>query len=390
MDAGVGSTFAGSVATLGCAPSAGRGELYRTCGSEGGGGMTYKPVAPIVWRDNQVEIIDQTRLPEEFIILRPRTVEDMWQAIKQLKVRGAPAIGIAAAFGLYLAIKDSRAKDKDSFYAELERAARYLASSRPTAVNLFWALNRVLLKVSGAVEDEVAELKKLVLREALAIRDEDEAMCLAIGRHGAELLNSVEAVLTHCNAGTLATARYGTALAPIYYLAGQGKVLRVFADETRPLLQGARLTAWELKQAGIPVTLITDNMAAAVMQKGWVQAVIVGADRIAANGDVANKIGTYGVAILAKEHGIPFYVAAPSSTFDLSLSTGQEIPIEEREPSEVTCFGGRTTAPSDIDVFNPAFDVTPNRYVTAIITEKGVIRPPYEENIPRMLEGAKN
>lgn len=352
--------------------------------------MNYEPVAPIAWRDGQVEIIDQTRLPEELIILRPRTVEDMWEAIKRLKVRGAPAIGIAAAFGLYLAIKDSRAKDKESFYNELERAASYLASSRPTAVNLFWALNRVLLKVSATAEEDVAELKKLVLREALAIREEDEAMCLAIGRHGAELLKGVEAVLTHCNAGTLATARYGTALAPIYYLAGRGKVLRVFADETRPLLQGARLTAWELKQAGIPVTLITDNMAAVVMQKGWVQAVIVGADRIAANGDVANKIGTYGVAILAREHGIPFYVAAPSSTFDLSLSTGQEIPIEEREPSEVTCFAGETIAPSGIDVFNPAFDVTPNRYVTAIITEKGVIRPPYEDNIPRMLEGAKN
>ncbi|MGB9859604.1 MAG: S-methyl-5-thioribose-1-phosphate isomerase [Moorellaceae bacterium] len=351
--------------------------------------MKHRPIAPIAWREGQVEIIDQTRLPGELVILRPRTVEDMWEAIKQLKVRGAPAIGIAAAFGLYLAVRDSQAPDKASFYAELENAASYLASSRPTAVNLFWALDRVRRRVSGSPLEEVAELKKLVLQEALTMLEEDEAMCRAIGRYGAELLEGVKAVLTHCNAGTLATARYGTALAPVYYLAGQGKVLRVFVDETRPLLQGARLTAWELQQAGIPVTLITDNMAAAVMQKGWVQAVIVGADRIAANGDVANKIGTYGLAILAKEHGIPFYVAAPSSTFDLRLPTGREIPIEERDPEEVTCLAGKAVAPPGIDVFNPAFDVTPSRYITALITEKGVIRPPYEANIPMVLREGK-
>lgn len=351
--------------------------------------MQYEPVAPIRWQDGQVEMIDQTRLPEELVIIRPRTVEEMWDAIKTLKVRGAPAIGIAAALGLYLAIKDSRARDRAEFETELKQAAAYLASSRPTAVNLFWALKRVQKAVAAATTttNDVSSLKDLVLKEALAIRDEDEATCRAIGKNGAALLQDAEAVLTHCNAGTLATARYGTALAPIYYLASRGKVLKVFADETRPLLQGARLTAWELHQAGIPVTLITDNMAAAVMARGLVQAVIVGADRITANGDVANKIGTYGVAILAREHGLPFYVAAPASTFDLSLSSGEQIPIEERDPAEVSHFGLRPTAPEGINIFNPAFDVTPYRYVTAIITEKGIIRPPYKENIPRVLTG---
>ncbi|QGP92745.1 Methylthioribose-1-phosphate isomerase [Neomoorella glycerini] len=347
--------------------------------------MPYEPIAPITWKDGQVEMIDQTRLPGELVIIHPRTVEEMWDAIKKLKVRGAPAIGIAAALGLYLAIKNSRAGDRAEFEAELKQAAAYLASSRPTAVNLFWALKRVQQAVAAATTDDVSSLKELVLKEALAIRDEDEAMCRAIGENGASLLQDAEAVLTHCNAGTLATARYGTALAPIYYLASRGKVLKVFADETRPLLQGARLTAWELHQAGIPVTLITDNMAATVMARGWVQAVIVGADRITANGDVANKIGTYGVAILAREHGIPFYVAAPASTFDLSLSSGDQIPIEERDPAEVSHFGLRPTAPEGINIFNPAFDVTPHRYVTAIITERGIIRPPYKQNIARII-----
>lgn len=340
----------------------------------------FEPVAPITWCNGQVEIIDQTRLPEELVIIRPRTVEEIREAIKKLKIRGAPAIGIAGAFGLYLAVKDSRARDKAGFQAELKRAAAYLASSRPTAVNLFWALNRVQQAVAAATGD-IPSLKELVLKEALSIRDEDEQMCRAIGRHGARLLQDKEAILTHCNAGTLATARFGTALAPVYYLASCGKILKVFAGETRPLLQGARLTAWELQQAGIPVTLITDNTAATVMARGWVQAVIVGADRIAANGDVANKIGTYGLAILAKEHGLPFYVAAPTSTFDLDMPAGENIPIEEREAAEVSNFGLRPVAPQGIDIFNPAFDVTPHRYVTAIITEKGVIRPPYRENI---------
>ncbi|MDN5344498.1 MAG: methylthioribose-phosphate isomerase [Clostridia bacterium] len=344
-----------------------------------------EPIAPITWHNGQVEMIDQTRLPGELVFIRPRTVAEMWSAIKKLQVRGAPAIGIAAALGLYLAIKDSRARDRAGFEVELQQAAGYLASARPTAVNLTWALKRVQQAVAAAPASDIASLKEVVLKEALAIRAEDEAMCRAIGENGATLLQDAAAILTHCNAGTLATARYGTALAPVYYLASRGKVLKVFADETRPLLQGARLTAWELHQAGIPVTLITDSMAASVMARGWVQAVVVGADRIAANGDVANKIGTYGVAILAKEHGLPFYVAAPASTFDLSLASGAGIPIEERDAAEVTHFGLRPTAPEGIPVFNPAFDVTPHRYVTAIITEKGIIHPPYSENIARVL-----
>ncbi|MDK2820322.1 MAG: methylthioribose-phosphate isomerase [Clostridia bacterium] len=343
-----------------------------------------EPIAPINWEKDQVVIIDQTCLPEKEVYIYPQKVEEVWDAIKKLKVRGAPAIGIAAAFGLYLAVKDSRAGDKKGFLAELNKASDYLASSRPTAVNLFWALDRVKRAVEAADTDNVADLINLVHKEALAIRDEDEAMCRAIGKNGASLLRDVDSVLTHCNAGTLATSRFGTALSPIYELKKQGKLLKVFVDETRPLLQGARLTAWELHQAGIPLTLITDNMAAAVMARGWVQAVIVGADRITANGDVANKIGTYGVAILAKEHNIPFYVAAPASTFDLSLESGEQIPIEERNPEEVSHFGLRRTAPEGIDIFNPAFDVTPSRYVTAIITEKGVIRPPYKQNIAKM------
>ncbi|NLW08197.1 MAG: S-methyl-5-thioribose-1-phosphate isomerase [Clostridia bacterium] len=342
----------------------------------------FEPLSPIVWRDGQVEIIDQTRLPLELVLIKLRTVEEVWEAIKTLKVRGAPAIGIAAALGLYLAIKDSQAADKKGFQTELSRAADYLASSRPTAVNLCWALQQVQQAVGLAATDDVSSLKEVVLSAALELRAGDEKMCRDIGCQGAPLLQDLEAVLTHCNAGTLATARYGTALAPIYHLAARGKLLKVFVDETRPLLQGARLTAWELQQAGIPVTLITDSMAATVMARGWVQAVIVGADRIAANGDTANKIGTYGLAILAREHGLPFYVAAPSSTFDLSIATGEQIPIEERAAAEVSCFGGQPVAPQGVNIFNPAFDVTPHRYITAIITEKGVIRPPFEANLP--------
>ncbi|MDN5347950.1 MAG: methylthioribose-phosphate isomerase [Clostridia bacterium] len=346
--------------------------------------MFAPPIAPINWENGRVALIDQTLLPLEVKKIYPETVEEMWSAIRRLQVRGAPAIGIAAAFGLYLAVRG--AESKEDFYLQLERAAAYLATARPTAVNLFWALERVKAAAKAVPDLSLAQLKERVLSEALALQQEDEAMCLAIGRHGAPLLAGLTAVLTHCNAGTLATARYGTALAPVYYLAGQGKLLHVFADETRPLLQGARLTAWELKQVGIPVTLITDSMAAVVMQKKMVQAVIVGADRIAANGDVANKIGTYGLAILAHEHGLPFYVAAPSSTFDASLASGEEIPIEERGPEEITHFGNRRTAPEGIAVYNPAFDVTPARYITAIITEKGVLKPPYKESISNYLK----
>lgn len=347
-----------------------------------------KRLKTIEWVDDAIMLIDQTRLPVDLVYERIETVEAMFQAIKILKVRGAPAIGIAAAFGLYIAIRPfPETGSLHDFNTLLEKNSDYLADSRPTAVNLFWALDRmkarakVLLKLGC-----VAGAKKGLLEEAQAILEEDRAMGRAIGEHGAKLLVNATTILTHCNAGGLATAEYGTALAPVYVAAEQGKIFTVYADETRPLLQGSRITAFELKQAGIPVTLICDNMAAMVMAKKKIDAVIVGADRITANGDTANKIGTYGVALLAKAHGIPFYVAAPSSTFDLAKKTGEEIPIEERDELEVTCGFGKRTAPQGIGVFNPAFDVTPAELITAFVTEKGVIRPPYKTTIPMQLQ----
>ena len=350
------------------------------------------PIETIRWSNGLtgcVELVDQTRLPGEFVYMSCRTAEEMWQAIKVLSVRGAPAIGIAGAMGLVLGVRGSRASDFGSFLAELRGVKDYLCSSRPTAVNLSWALERM---ERVAIENSalpIPALKERLLAEAKAVAEEDREICRRIGRNGAELLRDGETLLTHCNAGGLATADYGTALAVLFAAKEQGKAVSAFADETRPLLQGARLTTWELMQAGIPVTLICDNMAAQVMREGRVTAVIVGADRIAANGDVANKIGTYGLSVLAKEHGIPFYVAAPVSTFDLSLESGELIPIEQRDPSEVTRWGGRTIAPEGVAVYNPAFDVTPAANVTAIITEKGVIRRPKRETIARLIGGDK-
>jgi methylthioribose-1-phosphate isomerase len=325
-----------------------------------------------------LRLIDQTRLPTELAFVDCRDMAAVWEAIKSLRVRGAPAIGVAAAYGVVIGIQQS--------IADLEQTTSYLATSRPTAVNLFWALDRMKRRASelGPSAGE-AQLRKALLKEAKAIHDEDRAMCHAIGKHGAALLGDGWGVLTHCNAGGLATAEYGTALAVIYSAHDSGKRLQVFADETRPLLQGARLTSWELKQHGVDVTLICDSMAAKVMQEGRVQAVVVGADRIAANGDAANKIGTYGVAVLAAAHGIPFYVAAPSSTFDLSLASGDQIPIEERDPAEITHGYGRQTAPEGVRVYNPAFDVTPARLIRALITEKGVIEPVAKEQIAQVL-----
>jgi len=323
-----------------------------------------------------VELIDQTRLPTEMVCRNCCTAEEMWDAIKVLSVRGAPAIGIAAAMGLVLGVRDSAAPDYAAFLADLRRVSAYLATSRPTAVNLFWALERMERLVIEHADATPASLKELLLAEAQEIAEEDRRMCQAIGRHGAELLAAGDGVLTHCNAGGLATGGGGTALAVMFAAHDQGKAIHVFADETRPLLQGARLTTWELQQAGIPVTLICDNMAAQVMREGRVQCVVVGADRIAANGDAANKIGTYGVSVLAAAHGVPFYVAAPSSTFDLSIAAGDAIPIEQRDPLEVTQWGGHKTAPEGVDVYNPAFDVTPAENIAAIITELGVIREP--------------
>jgi methylthioribose-1-phosphate isomerase len=335
--------------------------------------------------DGHLRLIDQTRLPVEFVEIDCRNVEQVWQAVKTLAVRGAPAIGIAAAYGVCLGVQSVVGRDEATFFRRLREAADHLATSRPTAVNLFWALERMKGKANRLRGRPTTEIAAALLAEAQAIHEEDRQMCRAIGRHGAALLSDGQGVLTHCNAGGLATSDYGTALAVFFAAAEAGKTLHVYADETRPLLQGARLTAWELQQRGIDVTLICDSMAAQVMREGRVQAVVTGADRIAANGDAANKIGTYGVATLAAAHGIPFYVAAPSSTFDLSIATGDEIPIEERDPREVTHGFGRQTAPEGVAVYNPAFDVTPAERITAIICERGVIRPVTQEAIAAML-----
>lgn len=322
-----------------------------------------------------LRILDQTRLPGELCELECRTVEDVWQAIRRLAVRGAPAIGCAAAYGVVLGLQDEFASPP-ALLERLHAVARHLAASRPTAVNLFWALERLeRVAAAAAPRLSVPELRERIWAEARAIEAEDRAMCAAIGRHGAALLADGGGLLTHCNAGSLATAGDGTALAVIYAAAAEGKRLHVYADETRPLLQGARLTAWELQQRNIPVTLICDAAAAHVMQQGRVQAVITGADRIAANGDAANKIGTYSLALLARAHGLPFYVAAPSSTFDLALPDGRAIPIEERPSTEITHWQGRATAPAGVAAYNPAFDVTPAELISALITERGVIRP---------------
>jgi methylthioribose-1-phosphate isomerase len=336
----------------------------------------------VVFEDQKVFLLDQTLLPLERVMITIPNAPTMWEAIKVLRVRGAPAIGVAAAFGLWLGVKNlAENTTRDTFLEKLSETRDYLASSRPTAVNLFWALDRVMQHIQASSFVSLGDLKNAVLAQALAIKASEERTSDLIGEHGVPLLAGVSSILTHCNAGSLATTGIGTALAPIYAAAARGQVIHVYADETRPLLQGARLTAWELQQAGLPVTVITDNMAATVMRDKNIGAVIVGCDRVAANGDFANKIGTYGVAILAKEHGIPFYVAAPFSTIDFATSDGSSIEIEQRHADEVSSFGLRRTAPEGVDVFNPAFDVTPAKYVTAFITDRGVIRAPYFENL---------
>ena len=345
----------------------------------------------VTWNaDSQtVTMIDQTRLPNEVIYETYSDYQDVAMAIKTLKVRGAPAIGVSAALGVVLGIQHSEAQDYASFKARLDTVIQVLGATRPTAVNLFWALERLRGVAAQHRTRPVAEIKALLQQEALDILEEDRIMCRQIGEHGATLIQNGATVLTHCNAGALATAGVGTALSVIYQAHREGKDVRVFADETRPVLQGARLTAWELIQAGIDVTLICDNMAAQVMKEGRIDCVVVGADRIAANGDVANKIGTYGVAVLAHAHGIPFYVAAPFSTIDLSIETGAGIPIEERNPVEVTEGFGRQTAPDGVRVYNPAFDVTPASLVSAIITERGIARTPYHENLAALAREAR-
>jgi methylthioribose-1-phosphate isomerase len=341
--------------------------------------LADEPIQTVRWEGDaatgHLRLIDQTRLPTESVEIDCRDVPTVWEAIRSLRVRGAPAIGVAAAYGAVLGARSRGLGDAESLRTALREATEFLRSSRPTAVNLFWALDRMEAAAAKAPAAGGGELLERLLEEARRIDAEDRATCRAIGRHGAELVGPGQGILTHCNAGGLATADYGTALAVIFAAHERGIPLRVYADETRPLLQGARLTAWELQRRGIPVTLICDSMAAQVMREGKVQMVVVGADRIAANGDTANKIGTYGVALLARAHGIPFYVAAPSSTFDLSIPDGSAIPIEQRDPREVTHGFGRQTAPDGVDVYNPAFDVTPADLIAGIITEKGVIRP---------------
>ncbi|HZG18193.1 MAG TPA: S-methyl-5-thioribose-1-phosphate isomerase [Candidatus Bathyarchaeia archaeon] len=330
---------------------------------------------PVKWEEDSLLLLDQTLLPTQTVYLSLDKVEQVWAAIRHLQVRGAPAIGMAAAYGLYLGVRDSEATTYEAFWSDVTKQADYLATARPTAVNLFWALDRIKERVQKEVGASVADIKQAVLSEALQIQQEDEQVCRQIGEHLLTLLEDGIGVLTHCNPGALATAAYGTATAPFYLAKERGWNLKVYADETRPVLQGARLTAYELQQAGIDVTLICDNMAAMVMAQGKVQAVIVGTDRVAANGDVANKIGTYGVAVLAHAHGIPFYVAAPLSSVDLNTPTGAEIPIEERPAEEITNGFGKQTAPDNIKVYNPAFDVTPAKYITAIVTETGIFKP---------------
>ncbi len=376
--------------------------------------------------DGYLEIVDQTLLPTEFRYLACRDLQTLCEAIRQLRVRGAPAIGIAAAYGVVLGLQQPPARQEhkthgwqeqqtparkemqawtpqkarltspnppgesatvvwQAFWARLEEVIQALASTRPTAVNLFWALERMRRRALAVQNQPTAAILQALLEEAKAIHEEDRQMCRAIGRHGQELLRDGQSVLTHCNAGGLATADYGTALAVIYAAVEAGKRIHVYVDETRPLWQGARLTAWELRQRGIPATVLCDNAAASLMQQGQVQAVITGADRIAANGDVANKIGTYGLAVLAAAHEIPFYVAAPSSSFDQAIADGSQIPIEHRPAGEVTHPFGRPIAPEGVQVYNPAFDVTPARLITAIICERGVIQPVCQEQITACL-----
>lgn len=335
----------------------------------------------IAWQgetDGYLQLIDQTLLPSELRIIDCRDVETVWEAIKMLRVRGAPAIGISAAYGVVLSQRNGASKSAAG------KAADYLATSRPTAVNLFWALDRLRKVINETAEND---LPTALLAEARDIHDEDREMCHAIGKYGAEFIADGSTLITHCNAGGLATAEYGTALSVMFTCQDQGKKIQVYADETRPLWQGARLTAWELQQRDIPVTVICDSMAAHVMKTQKIDAVITGADRITARGDSANKIGTYSLAVNARYHNIPFYVAAPSSTFDLSLVDGEEIPIEERDPSEVSTPYGQMVAPEGVSVFNPAFDVTPAELITALITEKGVIEQPTEKKVRSLLQG---
>jgi len=339
------------------------------------------PIKTITWIEGKVKIIDQSKLPQKLEYIYCKDVETLREAIRSLKIRGAPVIGIAAAFGVVLGIKKSSSQNYLSFQKEIEKVIDYLARSRPTAVNLFWSLKRMRNCAEKNKDKQIKEIKTILEKEALQIMEEDKRCNRQIGENGARLIEDGQTILTHCNAGALATADYGTALGIIYRAKQKGKKVKVYVDETRPLLQGARLTTWELLREGIEVVLICDDMAGQVMQEGKINKILVGADRVAANGDVANKIGTYMLAVLAKENGIPFYVVCPFSSIDLSLPSGKEIPIEQRDSSEITTFLGKRIAPQGVKTYNPAFDVTPAMYIKGIITEKGIHQPPYEKSL---------
>jgi methylthioribose-1-phosphate isomerase len=345
-----------------------------------------KMIRTLEWTSSGVRFIDQTRLPTEEVYVTCATYQEVASAIRDMIVRGAPAIGVAAAMGIALGVKQSTAPDIASLRNEFGQICRTMGETRPTAVNLFWAIRRMQQKFDSVAAQGVHHVKVTLVEEGQKMLVEDIAANQAMGRHGATLMPGSGGVLTHCNAGALATCGYGTALGVVRSAIQAGKQLHVFADETRPFLQGSRLTAWELMKDGIPTTLIADNMAGAMMRQGKINAVIVGADRIAANGDVANKIGTYTVAVLAKEHGIPFYVAAPWSTVDMNMAGGEGIPIEQRSPREVTHHAGKQVAPDGVQVENPAFDVTPSRYVSAIITERGIATAPYAESLKELAQ----
>lgn len=367
--------------------------------------MKVFDIVPVKFEDDKMLILDQTKLPGEEVYIEMKTKEDVWDAIFKLKVRGAPAIGVAAAYGLYISTRDFKGTKVKEFREYVRETSAYLNSARPTAVNLSWALKRCedmldryikafddaacgfLCSCDHCAGDQVDDAKMLLLDEAEKIRKEDEAACRKMGEYGLSLLKPGMGILTHCNAGTIATAKYGTCLSPIYLGQEKGYGFKVFADETRPLLQGARLTSWELSKAGVDVTLICDNMASIVMKNGWIDAVVVGCDRMAANGDGANKIGTSGVAILAKEYGIPFYMYVPTSTIDMNTKTGDYIHIELRNGEEIyKMWYEKDMAPEGIKTYNPSFDVTDHKYITAVITEKGIVRPPYDENLKKLFE----
>jgi methylthioribose-1-phosphate isomerase len=341
-------------------------------------------IRTLEWTDSGVRFIDQTKLPTEEIYIDCNSHEEVADVIRNMVVRGAPAIGVAAAMGIALGVKNSKATNVADLKEEFDLICDLIGKTRPTAVNLFWAIGRMTEKLGQLDGGSIPEIKRALIEEAQRMHAEDIAANQAMGRHGATLMPASGGVLTHCNAGALATCGYGTALGVIRAAVEQGKRLHVYADETRPFLQGSRLTAWELMKDGIPTTVISDNMAGAMMSQGKIKAIVVGADRVAANGDVANKIGTYSVAVLAKEHGIPFYVAAPFSTIDLETLDGSRIPIEQRNAREVTHIAGRQMVPEGVGVENPAFDVTPSKYVTAIITERGVARAPYELSLAEL------